>query len=199
MRVALFLIFLSFLVISCDKDKTFTIQEKLDKGTSVEEILEEFPADSLIGKDYRGGWIFHIYSSTNEVLIVSKIDESSSAEWGCTGNDIFGADSLELGYGQINTDEIMAECPNTNTAAGLCYYSSNQGYTDWYLPSGLEMAAIHQNLYLNGFGNFQNTDNFWTSSEKDNDEAYYLIFASGNLDFTAKNNFIKVRAIRKTS
>lgn len=52
-------------------------------------------------------------------------------------------------------------------------------FTDWFLPSKDELAAMRTNLYLAGFGNFNGTQAYWTSSEFSTTDAWAQLFSSG--------------------
>ena len=197
LQLPFFLVTLLLLFASCKKNKTPTIQQRLDKGASISEMLLDFPVDSLLGKKYAGGVIFYIYETSGAALVVSQNELSDNAVWGCPGNDISGADSTGLGYGKYNTDDIIAECPDPNGAAGLCVYSNINGRTDWYLPSADEVVLIYQNLYMKGLGNFSASDVLWSSSEIDVDEAKCVTFSDGQIVADYKTAFNQVRAIRK--
>ncbi|UKN01805.1 hypothetical protein K6119_18955 [Paracrocinitomix mangrovi] len=189
-------VLIMMLLVACAKPND-TVQQKLDNGVTIADILTEFPVDSLYGKTYAQGLIYHVNTNTNTVYVMSKVNVSTSAVWGCAGSTINGADSIAWGYGNKNTEEIIADCGNSQAAAGLCYYDNNEGRTDWYLPSAEEAFFIYNNVYLNGYGNFSSSDELWSSSEIDGNQAYFMNFSSGNYEAGNKNDFKQVRAVRK--
>lgn len=197
-RHLLFTLILATSLISCNKDQDLSIQQRLDNGATVTDILENHPVDSLYGKSYRGGWIFHLDQNTKEVLVVTEIDLSSSAGWGCPGQNIANANYPLLGTGQSNTEAIVQECVDLSNAATICYSDNTEGFTDWYLPSAEELSLIFNRLYLNGYGNFVSTDFFWSSSGFSTTEAVSLDFSVGDVDVDNKSEQLQVRAIRKT-
>lgn len=187
-----------FVNVSCEKDKDLTVQEHLDKGADLSQILQDYPVDSLLGRTYRGGYIFHVYSATNECLVVSSNEISASAEWGCPGLNIPGADSLEIGAGQSNSSSILSNCSSSTNAASVCDFSPAEGFSDWYLPSAAELFEIYDKVYLNGYGNFNSTDAFWSSSQFSDFDAVFLSFTDGNLNNRPKSDQLKVRGVRRT-
>ena len=188
---------ITLMLLSCKKDQEPTVQELLDKGTEISVLLEDYPADSLLGKELNGGWIFYVEEDEAAVRIVSAVDFSAQAIWGCAGNEIEGADSLGVGYGKWNTEDIIAACSDPNSAAGHCYYSNYKGFTDWVLPSAEEMFFVWENVFNKDIGNFE-TEKYWTSTEESATEAVHLDFSSGNLNFSNKTAFYRVRAVRRS-
>jgi len=145
---------MAFFALACKKNTgDLSVQEQLSSKTPL-EILEDYPVDSLYGKTYADGLIFYVNENDGSGLVVSPEDLSETAYWGCTGTTISGADGSGIGLGKINTDEILTGCPDASSAAGLCYYSSAFGSTDWYLPSSGELELVYSRIHLKGLGNF---------------------------------------------
>ena len=197
-RLLLLTIICAALLVSCKKDQNLTVQQRLDSGATVPDILENNPVDSLYGKSYRGGWIFNYDQNTDEVLVVTETNLSTSAGWGCSGVNIANANYVLLGTGQSNTEAIVQECVDQLNAASICHNDNTTGFTDWYLPSAEELLLIHNRLFLNGYGNFATTDLIWSSSGSSSTEAISCDFSIGDLDLNNKSDLLQVRAIRKT-
>lgn len=83
-----------------------------------------------------------------------------------------------------------------NNAATICDTLNAFGYSDWYLPAINELEALYQNKEAIGF--FGNSI-YWSSTEKDKYNAYYLNFDNGNVASTDKNHVRKrsVRCVRR--
>ncbi len=178
-----------------------TVQEHLDYGLSVDSIMSLFPADSVIGKIYGGGLIFYVNVQTGSGLVAAFSDQSIASEWGCEGTNIFGADSLTLGTGMYNNDAINNGCGTAAIAADICDYYSNDSFLDWYLPNKNELAELYYSIGTAGFGDNFNLGNFayenyWTSNDFDNDQAWCLNFSSGVSSVKLKGETARVRPIR---
>jgi len=135
-----------------------------------------------IGQIYQGGVIFYILQNgdlgydglTIHGLIVSTIDQSAGISW---YNDIYlnAGTSTTLGSGLSNTNSINSKISALgsnplNYAAGVARAYAGGGYTDWYLPSVIEMAKIFQNVGQIAAAPRTNIVNlsgnqYWTSSE----------------------------------
>lgn len=178
-----------------------TAQEHLNANESILDILEVFPADSIIGKFYKGGMIFYLNVQDGSGLIASLSDQSIGAEWGCEGTSIFGADSLSLGSGMYNTEDIEVGCNQAGNAANICAFYSNATFIDWYLPNKTELTEMHYSIGVAAFGQNNNIGNFafddyWSSNEFDNDQAWAVSFNNGSSNFKLKGETARVRAIR---
>ena len=168
--------------ISCKKDPeiitesenettTGNIQERLDNGETPFEIYQSDNSllNSLFGKTYQGGLIAHLNTSAGGGLISATTD-LNLAPWGCGpstnyGSYINGAAGLVYGTGKENTNDILNDCSDLNSAADKCYKYSNSGYTDWFLPSKDELNYLYENLHKNNLGDFSNSMRYWSSSE----------------------------------
>jgi len=66
---------------------------------------------------------------------------------------------------------------------------------DFYLPSLEEMQLVNDNLIANSIGDFSSLQSFWTSTEFDNDDAYY-ISSLGDQFLNTKDSGYYVCAVR---
>jgi len=111
--------------------------------------------------------------------VVSLNDLSSGIQWNNGSNILTGANGESIGSGSY--------------AANLCKDYSFGGYSDWYLPSYIELAGILQNSTI--IGGFSNGV-FWSSTEYDAD-----VVMAGWLSFDVsfgtanKSENYKVRAV----
>jgi hypothetical protein len=126
-------------------------------------------------------------------IIVAPSDQGT-AQWGCLGIDINGADAVSIGYGQQNTTDIINGCNTNSIAAKICYDLILGGYSDWYLPSKDELNKIYINR--NVFGGFTPSV-YWTSSENNTSFVWTQYFNNGYQGSILKNETHYVRAIRR--
>ena len=169
--------------------------------------------------DYRdGGIVFYIASPPVDLdgdgdldtgLVCAIQDQSSSIEWilgGSTQTTANGGTSASIGQGQTNTTAMMNQVGYTGGAAAVCdeYTITVNGiiYSDWFLPSKDELnqmytnkAAINTTASANSGSNFAN-GYYWSSTEDDNDIAWFQIFDFGDQNYSIKDFTISVRAVR---
>jgi hypothetical protein len=134
--------------------------------------------------------------------LICDIQDLGTAEWGCQGTNV-GATGIIIGTGMQNTIDIELGCITANTAADKCTNSNAQGYTDWFLPSRDELVKIYQNKSIinatatvNGGIPFTGND-YWSSSENDNNQAWRVWLIDGGINTQNKNvSSFAVRAIR---
>lgn len=177
-----------------------TVQERLDEGETPFEIYTSSNTflDSLYGKNYQGGLIAYLNTTTGAGLIAAPSD-LPTAEWGCYGTSINGTSS-SLETGQTNTTLIVNGCADIDIAAKKCDDLDNWGYEDWFLPSKAELNQLFLNLYSNGFGNF-NYHTYWTSTQNSNGTAWTQRFPEGfgppgSQGTKAKYESLKSRPVR---
>ena len=133
------------------------------------------------------------------------------AEWGCDGTPISGADGTAIGTGEQNTTDIVTGCSTAGIAARLANDLTLGGQSDWFLPSKDELNALCKwafgdtvNAICNddGSGSFSltsggfSTDGYWSSSELDDNVAWYQNFYGGGQYNTYKSNPPFVRPVR---
>ena len=148
-----------------------------------------------LGQNYNGGIIFYLDDSKLHGLISAPNDQSTSANWGCSGIAISGADGIAVGSGAQNTIDILNGCTSSGNAATICSNLILGGYSDWVLPSEGELDLMNQNLYLLGLGNFS-TFSYWSSTEVDFGNASSFNFSTHTQSNANKNSPYAVRAIR---
>jgi prepilin-type N-terminal cleavage/methylation domain-containing protein len=160
---------------------------------------------------------------------------SDSGSSNCAANSIYPDSddqsgsrtaSTAIGMGMTNTNKIYdrlttAGSDATSTyAAGLAWAYSNNGKTDWYLPSkdemnqvckwayGQDTSAANQAVACNpsntaslstslGVSGFEQTAGYWSSSESDADKAWFMWLVQGFRAGVSKDsNNYRLRPIR---
>lgn len=116
------------------------------------------PANLVIGQPYQGGYFAGYISETangvaTHALIVAPsatgatgtgYTVTTNKAWKPAGTTTTGASSIF--NGRENTDAIIAAGLINHPAAEFCVNLTIGGYTDWYLPSDLELQIAYANL-----------------------------------------------------
>lgn len=152
--------------------------------------------------DYRfGGVVFYI-DGTGSHGLVCDITDQNYAEWGCHNVEITGADGTAIGTGNQNTIDIEAGCATPNTAADICANLSLNTYSDWFLPSRLELlemainkTSINSTSIIYGGTTFSN-GYYWSSTEGAANYSILIYFLTNTPAGSAKNSTRSVRAVR---
>ena len=143
--------------------------------------------------------------------------EFTNIQWGALGKDIHGT-GTSIGSGKRNTQIIVEQLKQfreSGRAAQVCANMKLKGFSDWFLPSRDELNLMHRNLRQKGLGGFTggtrlgdtsgglnlsdvsfSAGEYWSSSQRSNDNAWYQRFSDGRRDTDAKNATYRVRAIR---
>lgn len=150
----------------------------------------------LYGAKYQGGLIFYLNTTTGDGLVAAEQDQGVY-RWGCEGRRIYSI-GREIGDGWFNTYLINQECNAPNTAARVCADLTLNNYSDWFLPSRDELNLMHQNLHLNGHGNFS-LNRYWSSTEYNANNAYCQFFNLNTNQLWYDKDLIPyaVRAVRE--
>jgi uncharacterized protein len=154
-----------------------------------------------------GGWIFYVNPNWEKdgwrYLEAAPYDQSAGARWGCFRQMIAGARGTAVGTGKQNTQDMLAACKDSGTAADLCANLNLNGVRGWFLPSRDELALMYKNLKATGAVDFRESgvaDNFtyWASSQQTADMAAHIDFADlGRQHGDDKDFPRRVRAIRQ--
>ncbi len=156
-----------------------------------------------LGDVYQGGYIAHIFTSgqTGYVagqthgFIIQKNNLINGLQWYNGTSVTTGATISAIGGATSNTNLIVSVQGATGSyAAKLCSNSTEGGYTDWVLPTMLEMEKIGTNrAYFPTFPSYE----YWTSTEVNASIAYkYHWVGSRTFGDDGKSRPCAVRAIR---
>jgi hypothetical protein len=169
-----------------------------------------------IGSLGLGGIVFYIDETGEHGLVASLEDitegsnmgawgTSEGFEWGCYGSSVSGADGTAIGTGYQNTLDISSQNCQTEqggiTAAQATLNYEVGGYTDWFLPSKEELEEMYNTIGNGGsqgnIGGFETSDYpYWSSSELNNNFAWFDSFSSGGWFYLDKYSSLRVRAVR---
>jgi len=154
-----------------------------------------------VGDSYQGGIIAYFLQSgdpgydanVRHGIIAAPGDQSAGIQWYNGSYNYTMASYSSLGYGNSNTNTIVASQGAGSYAARLCYDLVLNGYSDWFLPSRDELSKLYQNrTAIGGFSN----GSYWSSTEYNDDWAITYDFNSGIWNTIIKENTYYVRAIR---
>ena len=138
-----------------------------------------------------------------------------TAEGGCYGTEITGADGIAIGTGGQNTIDrtaVVGGCPTSGIAARLANDLTLGGQDDWFLPSKDELNALCKwafgdtvnaicnnggsgGLSLTSVGGFS-TFFYWSSSENGGNGAWSQRFLSGSQVGNGKSSSLDARPVR---
>ncbi len=166
----------------------------------------------FLGSYREGGVVFYL-DETNEHGLVSDIQNLGEVGivWGCYGTEIYNSNGTSIGTGAQNTLDILAYCNEDSTAAFYAANSVSQGYDDWFLPSHDELDKMHclsqvidSISALNGGEDFVFDDHYgyWSSTQDDENFAYFQDFKSGGNctnspeSYPKRYLYLSVRAVR---
>jgi len=169
--------------------------------------------EHYIGEIYGGGIVFYVYNNGQNGLIASldDLDGGSGIQWYNGSNNVTAATNPY--EGATNTSAIVGNQGGGSYAAKICDDYSAGGFTDWYLPSNVELkeidAAIMTIYYIlsNDGDPLTNPINseylaptygrYWSSTEIASTSAFSYYFYSGINNFELKSATNRVRAVRK--
>jgi hypothetical protein len=152
-----------------------------------------------LGKEYGGGYIFHVNKDGKHGLIAAPEDIPGKTKWGRAQKRI-GAEHAD--DGAVNTSLINSEF-GIKSAAGKCAAYSNDGFDDWYLPSINELDLLYQNReHVPGLGHNQDAprnNDYCSSTEfKNRNDCLAIHFGrNGKHYYYNKRDVYRVRAVRK--
>ena len=154
-----------------------------------------------IGQTYGGGKIFYIDATGQHGLIVSPEDLTTSINYDIDGSTGTGmttnASAIALGTGSANTNTLVSQYGSTRFhAASFCkLYYNGGGFTDWYLPSLMELRELYnQRSVVGGLL----SSSYWSSSEIDFNNDWTINFGTATYSAvrTNKSTNAALRAIR---
>lgn len=161
-------------------------------GTAYGPEISFISGQADYGDTYLGGLAFY-FDGAGGGLVAAPSDQSTGQGWGGLGIAT-GAVGTAIGTGQSNTTTIVSRIL-TGSAAGVADSLTLNGYSDWFLPSEDELAAMYTNLKAAGLGAFADAF-YWASTEASANNARIIDFTDGTFSFAGKSGLNSVRAVR---
>ena len=147
--------------------------------------LEAAPSGWNTGADPGRSWA----NTTNQF---TGVNNASSPET---------ATATAIGWGYWNTRAIILQ-GNTDTATSAAALADSYAvtvssilYEDWYLPSQLELLELYKYKAAGSISGFA-SDQYWSSSERSDTQAYWVNFNAGGNSHKLKYYQSYVRPIR---
>ncbi|MAU30783.1 MAG: hypothetical protein CMC36_02595 [Flavobacteriaceae bacterium] len=176
------LLLLSFLIFNCEDNSVnpleynpnLSVKENLINGVSILDISLHHDISEFYGIEFGGGFIYHVDPDNAEMIVATDFSEIGNVAWG----DVFDLDTdISIGSGDLNTMLIIQGNENDNSSNGTEFGSDNyafkivddlefNGFDNWFIPSSDSMAAIYQNIHSIGFGNFDESLIYWSSTKE---------------------------------
>ena len=179
------------------------------RGFETEEIVETETIYAIGDDGPGGGIVFSVSADGLTGLEAAPEDQSNGVVW-CSFIDIAGVDNIsnaatpDPNSGAHNTPLIAAACGSTSAAAVAAAYEWPNDQTDGFLPNKEELDQMFRtigpgcnisdnpNCDIGGFA----VGFYWSSSEFDNDFAWFQNFNVGLQLDSSKNLTLRVRAVR---
>ncbi|TFG60247.1 MAG: hypothetical protein E4H36_12400, partial [Spirochaetales bacterium] len=147
----------------------YTAGQTLTMGAADITLYAKWSVYSIGDTGPAGGYIFYdkgVFSAGWRYLEAAPSDQIAGIAWGPNPSTT-GITATGIGSGEANTAGLISFFGTGSTyAVQLCDGLSLGGYSDWFLPSKDELAAMYTNLYLNSKGGFA-SNYYWSSSEYD--------------------------------
>jgi hypothetical protein len=163
----------------------------------VNSTSTESCVDIHAGMAYQGGVIFYTDGVHGLITTLSDIP-SYTQRWNTPSLTYAGTD-IVVGSGQANTSAIVAyQGTGSMYAARLCDELTEDGYSDWYLPSKDELNLLYiafQTVTMEVAVSW-NPSYYWSSSDEGDPFPWLQNFSDGTQGGDAKNAIHGVRAIR---
>jgi len=170
-------------------EKTITVVATETGKTAKTYTIKVTRTALTVGDSYAGGIVAYIlqpgesngvYSYDANVqhgLIAAVADQSTGCAWSNIRDILIGTTGTAIGTGLANTTAIIGQSGHIISAAKVCYdYTNGETgtgvYTDWFMPSLDELYKLLENKVA--IGGFVVNEHYWSSSEYNNQKAWYM-------------------------
>lgn len=115
-----------------------------------------------LGLSYQGGYVIYLSGNypNQQGLIVAPVEISGAMTWPAISPGVGTPTSQGYGFGFSNTQTAFG-AGYTTDGIGTCWNYSNDGYTDWFMPSADELVLVMLNKV---FIPYTLTNDFYHSS-----------------------------------
>lgn len=185
----LFAVILLFTVLlSCSTDdaamEDTTSENEAENDPDTNESEEESLTYNVGDTGPAGGLVIYDKGEVTDgwqYIEVGPEDIGSNIQWGCLTSEVAEAQNIEIGSGLMNSEAIAAyhdsltdytgnpeQCNENNNgtvAAKIALSYDFGGFDDWHLPSQEEAVLFYTALHINGLGDFNENNLYWTSTE----------------------------------
>ena len=161
-----------------------------------------------IGALIGGGIVVAVFveGGVNKALVASLTNLSTSLPYTITAfqSVLIGTTGQSLYDGLTNTNAIIAQTllpADTTYAAGISRLFAGGGFSDWYLPSLLELNTLYNssgfiNKILGATNGILKGFNYWSSTELNATSSWNLTSTDGAQVSNSKANNRAIRAVR---
>lgn len=155
----------------------------------------------VLGDRFKGGTVFHIDSAGIHGLIAADNDleeQSGHSQYFSWGSGKLLETSFEDG---TRNTEKLANQASIVEQMGFCFKGTGpqiNGFGAWYIPSLFELETLRKHAALvGGFSTSPENANYWSSTERNERQAFCLNFVSVEDIYDLKTMHARVRPIRK--
>jgi len=158
-----------------------------DTGPGGGRVFYISPGGFMCGTDGNEVICHYLEAWTTDLLTSGN---SATMQWSGNTNDVV-ITGENIGSGRANTARAIALNNTADRAITVAASFSNNGLSDWFLPSKDELDEMYS--YKNVIGGFANA-NYWSST--DNTYPWWQFFGTGYQWYDYKTSSNRVRPVR---
>lgn len=174
-----------------------------ERGTTYSDPQSLTTPILSVGDTHEGGIVAYLFTPMDEGFVAGQLHgylipnttdlPTEGYVWGCALPQ--NSTSPSLGTGRDNTTLIANDCSDTSASYYVRHHFRAANKDDWFIPSMVELSNIAHNRNLLRLP----VAAYWSSTQKDYYEAYYVLFAPTDtkVHVAEKNNPKKILPIRE--